>query len=125
MLNSGMPNLSCEDVQYVHDALLPGATETEATSAFTRSVTCDITCSYECIVTCNITCSYECIVTCDITCSYECIVTFKYLYRCIETSLGSKATQINFIIHSLAQMKFSSDSNLSNGLLSFCPTSYS
>ena len=101
MLNSGMPNLSCEDVQYVHDALLPGATETEATSAFTRSVTYDI------------------------TCSYECIVTFKYLYRCIETSLGSKATQINFIIHSLAQMKFSSESNLSNGLLSFCPTSYS
>ena len=59
MLNSGMPNLSCEDVQYVHDALLPGATETEATSAFTRSVTSDITCSYEYIVTCDITCTVD------------------------------------------------------------------
>ena len=39
MLTSGMPELSSsEDVQYVRDALLPGATETEATIAFTRSV---------------------------------------------------------------------------------------
>ena len=39
MLTSGMPELSStEDLQYVHDALLPGATDTEATNFFTRSV---------------------------------------------------------------------------------------
>ena len=98
MLTSGMPELSSsEDVQYVRDALLPGATDTEATIAFTRSV-----------------CVYL----------YDNIII--HAYRCIEASLGSKATQINFFIHNLAQMKFSgSVSNLSNGLLSFCPTSYS
>lgn len=38
MLTSGMPELSSsEDVQYVCDALLPGATDIEATIAFTRS----------------------------------------------------------------------------------------
>ena len=38
MLNSGMPKLSYGDIQYVRDALLPEATDIEATSAFTRSV---------------------------------------------------------------------------------------
>lgn len=39
MLTSGMPELSSsEDVQYVRDALLPEATDIEATIAFTRSV---------------------------------------------------------------------------------------
>ena len=44
MLTSGMPELSSsEDVQYVRDAMLPGATDTEATIAFTRSVkTCNM-----------------------------------------------------------------------------------
>jgi len=37
MLTSGMPELSSsEDVQYVRDALLPGATDAEATISFTR-----------------------------------------------------------------------------------------
>ena len=38
MINSGMPKLSYGDIQYVRDALLPEATDIEATSAFTRSV---------------------------------------------------------------------------------------
>ena len=39
MFTSSMPELSSsEDIQYVHDALLPGATDTEATAAFTRLV---------------------------------------------------------------------------------------
>ena len=97
MLTSGMPELSSsEDVQYVRDALLPGATDTEATIAFTRSV--------------------------SIT-THKCY--YGNMFRCIEASLGSKATQINFFIHNLAQMKFAgSSSNLSNEILSFCPTSY-
>ena len=99
MLTSGMPELSSsEDVQYVRDALLPGATDIEATISFTRSV-----------------------IIQHIT-----VTMVTDMYRCIEASLGSKATQINFFIHNLAQMKFSgSTSNLSNAILSFCPTSYS
>lgn len=99
MLTSGMPELSSsEDVQYVRDALLPGATDSEATISFTRSV-----------------------IIQHIT-----VTMVTDMYRCIEASLGSKATQINFLIHNLAQMKFSSSiSNLSNAILSFCPTSYS
>ena len=38
MLTSGMPELSSsEDVQYVRDALMPGATDIEAIISFTRS----------------------------------------------------------------------------------------
>ena len=45
-------------------------------------------------------------------------------HRHIEDSLGSLATQINFFIHNLAQMKFSSP-QAPPTLLTFVPQAYS
>ncbi|XP_071954841.1 phosphatidylinositol 4-phosphate 3-kinase C2 domain-containing subunit beta-like [Antedon mediterranea] len=78
MLNSGIAQLCrVEDLQYVHNALKPEASDAEATGMFTRL---------------------------------------------IEASLGSKATQFNFFVHNLAQLRFSS---VSPDELSFAPKKYS
>ena len=47
MFTSGMPELSSsEDIQYVHNALLPGETDAEATVAFRRLVSVQHTIKY-------------------------------------------------------------------------------
>ncbi|XP_066278621.1 phosphatidylinositol 4-phosphate 3-kinase C2 domain-containing subunit beta-like [Branchiostoma lanceolatum] len=80
MLSSGIPALSrTEDIQYVHNALKPSASDAEATAHFTRL---------------------------------------------IEVSLGSRATQINFFMHNLAQMRFSGNVG-DESLFSFSPKVYS
>ncbi|XP_078670820.1 phosphatidylinositol 4-phosphate 3-kinase C2 domain-containing subunit beta-like isoform X2 [Branchiostoma floridae x Branchiostoma belcheri] len=80
MLSSGIPALSrTEDIQYVHNALKPSASDAEATAHFTRL---------------------------------------------IEVSLGSRATQINFFMHNLAQMRFSGNAG-DESLFTFSPKVYS
>ncbi|XP_052235355.1 phosphatidylinositol 4-phosphate 3-kinase C2 domain-containing subunit beta-like isoform X2 [Dreissena polymorpha] len=77
MLRSGIPGITEKGVQFIQQALLPGCTDTQAQSMFTRM---------------------------------------------IQESLSSKSTQLNFFIHNLAQMKFSSHSE--GALLSFVPKVY-
>ena len=104
MLSNNMPQLaSADDIQYVKDALMSDRTDNEATYAFTKFVD-----------------KFH-----DIMLAF----VYKIMYYCvvcrhIEASVGSLATQINFFIHNIAQMKFSSGGGCT-GLLSITPNTYS
>ena len=98
MLSSGMPQLgSVNDIRHIRDALLPKVSDAEATSTFTRFL------------------------------YYICAIFFSYMrfsLSLIGESLGSLATQLNFFIHNLAQMRFTGASR-STGLFAFIPQIYS
>ena len=97
MLSSGMPQLaSVNDIRHIRDALLPKVSDAEATSTFTR---------------------YPYYVESFLSHT-------RFFLSLIGESLGSLATQLNFFIHNLAQMRFTGASR-STGLFAFIPQIYS